>query len=82
MSITAPLVAPSDRAPRILALLQAPVLAMLLRLVIVVGGGWLALRLTGSLTPVLLALGAGPLVMGAVNAAAVAGGTWFKEKAA
>jgi len=53
-----------------------------LRMVVAVGGGWVALRLTGSLTPVFLALGAGLLVMGAVNAAAVAGGAWFKGKTA
>jgi len=53
-----------------------------LRMVVAVGGGWLALRLTGSLTPVFLALGAGLLVLGVVNAAAVAGGAWFKKGAA
>ena len=47
-----------------------------------VGGGWLALRLTGALAPVFLALGAGLLAMGVVNAAAVAGGAWFKGNAA
>jgi putative MATE family efflux protein len=59
-----------------------PLAAAVLRMVVAVGGGWLALRLTGSLTPVFLALGAGLLVLGVVNAAAVAGGAWFKKGAA
>jgi putative MATE family efflux protein len=58
-----------------------PLAAAVLRTVVAVGGGWVALRLTGSLTPVFLALGAGLLVMGAVNAATVAGGAWFKGEA-
>ena len=41
-----------------------------------------ALRLTGALTPVFLALGAGLLAMGVVNAAAVTGWAWFKGNAA
>ena len=49
---------------------------------VAVGGGWLALRLTVALTPVFLALGAGLLAMGVVNAWAVAGGAWFKGDAA
>ena len=58
-----------------------PLAAAVLRTLVAAGGGWLALRWTGSLTPVFLALGAGLLAMGAVNAAAVAGGAWFRRDA-
>ena len=59
-----------------------PLAAAVLRMAVAVGGGWLALRLTGSLTLVYLALGAGLLAMGVVNVAAVAAGAWFKKGAA
>lgn len=59
-----------------------PLAAAVLRMGVTVGGGWLALRLTVALTPVFLALGAGLLAMGVVNAWAVAGGAWFKGDAA
>lgn len=55
-----------------------PLFAGLLRLVISVGGGWIALRLTGSLAWVFAALSAGLVVYGVVVAAAVACGTWFR----
>jgi len=38
--------------------------------------------LTGSLQAVFLALGAGLLALGVVNAAAIAGGAWFRRDAA
>ena len=55
-----------------------PLVAAVLRMGIAVGGGWLALHLAGSLGMVFLSLGAGLVVMGAVNAAALAAGAWFK----
>jgi Na+-driven multidrug efflux pump len=54
-----------------------PLLANLARLLIAVGGGWLALRLTGSLTGVFAALSVGLVAMGLINAWAVASGATF-----
>ena len=54
-----------------------PLGAAVLRTVVAVGGGWLALRFTGSLAAVFGALAAGLLAMGAVNAASTAAGAWF-----
>jgi putative MATE family efflux protein len=58
-----------------------PILAGLARLVLAVGGGWLALLLTGSLTWVFLALGVALVVYGGTLLAAVASGVWFREPA-
>jgi MATE family, multidrug efflux pump len=41
------------------------------------GGGWLALRWSGDLSYVFLALSAALAAFGLINAAAVARGTWF-----
>jgi len=54
-----------------------PLLAGLLRVVVAVGGGWLALRLTGSLSGLFLALALGLALYGATLAAAIRGGAWF-----
>src|SRR5262245_2387807 len=54
-----------------------PLLANLTRLVIAAGGGWLALRWSGNLSHVFLALGVALAAFGLINAAAVAGGAWF-----
>lgn len=54
-----------------------PLLAALTRLVIAVGGGWLALRWSGDLSQVYLALGTALVALGVINAAAVAAGAWF-----
>lgn len=54
-----------------------PLLANLTRLAIAAGGGWLALRWTGDLTHVFLALSGALVVFGLINAGAVAGGAWF-----
>jgi hypothetical protein len=51
--------------------------ANLTRLVIAGGGGWLALRLSGDMSYVFLALGAALAAFGLINAAAVAGGAWL-----
>jgi Na+-driven multidrug efflux pump len=58
-----------------------PFLANLARLVIAAGGGFLALRWTGDLTDVFLALAVALAAFGLINAAAVAGGVWFKAPA-
>ena len=55
-----------------------PLFAGLLRLVIAVGGGWVAVALTGSLAWVFAALAAGLVVYGVVLATAIARGAWFR----
>jgi hypothetical protein len=54
-----------------------PLLAGLLRLAVATAGGWLALRLAGSIEAVFFALGAALAVFGLINAASVAMGAWF-----
>src|SRR5215831_1645596 len=56
-----------------------PLLANLTRLVIAAGGGYLALRLSGSLTGVFIALAVALCAFGLINAAAIAGGSWFDK---
>ena len=48
------------------------------RLLIAAGGGYLALRWTGNLTDVFMALAVALAAFGIINAAAVASGVWFK----
>jgi putative MATE family efflux protein len=57
-----------------------PLLANLMRLTIAAGGGWLALRWSGDLSHVFLALSAALAAFGLINAAAVASGAWFGSK--
>ena len=57
-----------------------PLLANMARLVIAAGGGYMALRWTGNLTDVFLALAAALAAFGLINAAAVASGVWFKDR--
>jgi putative MATE family efflux protein len=59
-----------------------PLLANFARLVIAAGGGLLAERLTGDISAVFLAVGAALAAFGLINAAAVAGGSWFDQAAA
>ena len=54
-----------------------PLLAGLLRLAVATAGGWLALRLAGTIEAVFFALGAALAVFGLINAASVAMGAWF-----
>jgi len=54
-----------------------PLLANMARLVIAAVGGWLALRWSGSLTNVFIALAVALAAFGLINAAAVAAGVWF-----
>ncbi len=56
-----------------------PLLAGLLRLLIAIGGGWIALRLTGSLTALFAALAIALVAYGATIATAVASGVWFRQ---
>ncbi len=55
-----------------------PLFAGLLRLVIAIGGGWIALRATGSLGWMFVALSVALVVYGTTIAAAVASGSWFR----
>lgn len=57
-----------------------PLFAGLLRMVLAVGGGWLALRLTGSLPWVFGVLGAALVAYGMTLTAAVASGAWFRQR--
>jgi putative MATE family efflux protein len=59
-----------------------PLLAGLLRMTVAVGGGWLMLRATGSLTAVFAALGVGLLLFGSVIALSVWRGVWFSAESA
>ena len=59
-----------------------PLLAGFVRLVIAVGGGWLALTATGSLTFVFAMLGAALAIYGAIVGVAIWSGVWFKNGAA
>ncbi len=56
-----------------------PFLANLTRLVIAAVGGFIALRITGSLTGVFAALAVALCAFGLTNAAAVAAGLWFDK---
>ena len=55
-----------------------PLLAGALRMVIVVGGGWLLLLAGADLAWVFAALGVGLLIFGLTIAGAVASGVWFR----
>lgn len=57
-----------------------PLLAGLLRLLIAIGGGWLALSLTGSLAWLFAALALALVAYGLTIAAAVARGVWFRTR--
>jgi len=57
-----------------------PFLANLTRLIMAAGGGWLALRWTGSQSAVFAALGVALAAFGLINAAAVASGAWFRPR--
>ena len=48
-----------------------------MRLAVATLGGWLALRLAGTIEAVFLALGVALALFGLINAAAVALGAWF-----
>jgi MATE family, multidrug efflux pump len=58
-----------------------PLLSGLVRLIIAVVGGWLALRLTGSLTWLFVALAVALAVYGVMLTTAIASGVWFNTEA-
>jgi putative MATE family efflux protein len=57
-----------------------PLAAGFIRMAIALGGGWLALRLTGSIAALFIAPGAGMLAYGIIVTAAVASGSWFARR--
>ena len=57
-----------------------PLAAGFLRMVIAVGGGWLAMALTGSLVWVFAALAVALVVYGGLLSTLVAGGVWFRGR--
>jgi len=57
-----------------------PLLAGVLRLTVAIGGGWLLLRWTASLSAVFAMLGAALAVFGLTIAGAVAAGAWFRGR--
>ena len=59
-----------------------PLLAGLMRVVVAIGGGWLALRLTGSLTGLFVAMGLALCLYGLGVAASIAAGVWFRGQRA
>jgi len=54
-----------------------PLVANMTRLLIAAGGGWLALRWSGDVSYVFVALSVALAAFGLMNAGAVAGGAWF-----
>jgi Na+-driven multidrug efflux pump len=58
--------------------LMWPLFAGFARLVIAVGGGWLVLRATGSVTLVFAMLGAALATYGAIVGVAIWSGVWFR----
>ncbi len=56
-----------------------PLFAGLLRMLIAIGGGWIALRTTGSLGWLFAALSVALLVYGVTLSAAIASGAWFRR---
>jgi Na+-driven multidrug efflux pump len=57
-----------------------PLISGFLRLVISILGGWLALRATGSLQWLFVAVAAGLVVYGALLTTAIASGAWFGKR--
>jgi putative MATE family efflux protein len=56
-----------------------PLMSGLARLVVAIGGGWIALRLTGSLSWLFAALTIALVVYGVMLSIAVASGVWFRN---
>lgn len=57
-----------------------PVMSGLLRLILSIGGGWLALRLTGSVTWLFATLAVALVIYGVMISSAVASGAWFRPR--
>ncbi len=59
--------------------LKWPLIGSAVRLLIGIGGGWIVLRMTGSLSALFAALTVALIVYGVVVAAPIAAGAWFKK---
>jgi putative MATE family efflux protein len=59
-----------------------PLLTGTVRMIVAVGGGWMMLRLTGSLTWLFVTVGLAMVLHGSMLAAAVASGVWFRGRPA
>ncbi len=57
-----------------------PLFAGLLRLIVAVGGGWLAFRLTGSLNATFMALACALVIYGGTLVTAIRSGVWFRGR--
>jgi Na+-driven multidrug efflux pump len=57
-----------------------PLLSGFMRLVVAIGGGWLALRLTGSVHALFAALSVALVIYGASLAMAIRSGVWFARR--
>ena len=57
-----------------------PLLAGFARMGVAIGGGWLALKLTGSLPLMFVAVGAALVVYGVGVATAIWAGVWFRRR--
>ncbi|MEO8005651.1 MAG: MATE family efflux transporter [Betaproteobacteria bacterium] len=62
--------------------LKWPLIGSALRLLIGIGGGWIVLRMTGSLSALFAALTVALIVYGVVVAAPIASGAWYKKSSA
>lgn len=56
-----------------------PLFAGFVRMAVALGGGWLAVRVTGSLTWLFVALAVGLVLHGVIVLAAIASGAWFRR---
>ena len=56
-----------------------PLFAGLLRMLVAIGGGWIALRMTGSLGWLFAALSAALVIYGVTLSGAIASGAWFRR---
>jgi putative MATE family efflux protein len=54
-----------------------PLMSGFLRMLVAIGGGWLALRMTGSMSALFAALAAGLVIYGVTLVTAVRAGVWF-----
>jgi putative MATE family efflux protein len=59
-----------------------PLAAGFLRIIVAIGGGWIALRMTGSLGWLFAALALGLMLHGLIVLAAIMSGTWFSDSGA
>jgi Na+-driven multidrug efflux pump len=57
-----------------------PLLAGFMRMLVALGGGWLALRLTGSLRWLFAAQALGFVLYGSIVLAAIRSGVWFRGR--